>query len=627
MPPRALAPSLVLSLLVAGCSGRDERAATVVPEPTTVETAPSSTPTPTIEAPSPPPVPLATPLDRTFSVLTLPAEVALETIPVRGIDRVLTGEEFVWGELRAHWETSLHPEPSVRAAIDAWARAKVDALLGDGSPITELTCHMRLSTTRAVAMVCKPFLGGDRDGGYGIITTEMARIEGTTLVPFDMNDALVPRTALRTLIRERCEREQRRRVEANEYAPDPCTQGDPRLLPSNHGVRAVYTPPDDTAPIEVSIGWSDLGDLVRADGPLASIVPHTGTHDVAVTGTEQLEARLSLSCRAGFYVSSPRPLAGAVALARRARALEPGDALTVRPEGAATRLVLQRCVRSPDEMQPLAERAAALAAAIGERAEVLEESGIWTLQWMRVDRGLALRDRGAREGVLRATVPAGTLVPALLGAIDGARSSVGYQGTWTRVFPTDAREGWSAGRYLRASLVVPPPADTMLGRVPEAHRAAAARDAMIGDLAPYGAPTPLWFIAASTPEPAVYVGVAPGAPEGAGALDVPLSRADGTLEELVLIREPEDAQRVYALVGTRAAGSPEGVVRWQLFAPGAAAPGWTLDAPTAESVPTRSRASYETRVTHDRRLWLVDFTLPDRTHVRVRAEGDGFVVE
>ena len=173
---------------------------------------------------------------------------------------------------------------------------------------------------------------------------------------------------------------------------------------------------------------------------------------------------------------------------------------------------------------------------------------------------------------------------------------------------------------------MPPPAALLLANVPEAQRAAAARDALIGDLAAYGAPAPLWFVAASTPEPAVYVGVAPGGGEGAPPPPA-LSRAPGELDELAMIREPEDAPQAYALVGTRIAGAPAGTVRWQLFAPGAAAPGWTLDAPTAAAVPERERATYETRVTRDGHTWLVDFALPDRTHVRVRDEGGRFVTE
>jgi hypothetical protein len=246
---------------------------------------------------------------------------------------------------------------------------------------------------------------------------------------------------------------------------------------------------------------------------------------------------------------------------------------------------------------------------------------------MRVERAIALR-ASPRDGAWRATLPAGALVPAVLGAVEGRDSQVGWQGTWARVFPSATLDGWSAGRYLRASPRVSPDPSLLVAGVPEAQRDAAARGVLVGDLAPPGTPTPIWFVVASTPEPAVYVGVAAGTAEGGPPASPPaLGRAAGTFDEVLFVREPEDAPTAYALVGTRVEGAPEGVVRWQLFAPAATEAGWTLDAPTGGSIPEAQRATIATRTLRDHHVWLAEVRMPDRSVVRVRAEGGRLVEE
>jgi hypothetical protein len=68
-------------------------------------------------------------------------------------------------------------------------------------------------------------------------------------------------------------------------------------------------------------------------------------------------------------------------------------------------------------------------------------------------------------------------------------------------------------------------------------------------------------------------------------------------------------------------------VHWQAFAPGSTSAGWSGDVPTAAGLPNNQHASVSTDVVRGHQRWLVEYRLPDRSFLRVRADGENLVEE
>ena len=633
--PRTTRSLIVLALSLAACSGGASPQAEVVPEqhatppPTTTTTAATAETPPAVPAEAPPTAPVVpevVPPERTYSVVTIPEDVHLDTLRTRAVTRTLPEDESVYGEVSLSWQTAAHPDPAVATAINAWAEQSALALssFGDESP----TCQLRLATSSVLSMICTAMSYADRGGGMTETRVHTARIVEGRVVPFEMSEALVPKRSVMQAALERCQRQQTRHLgdEGTEFYGDACSvqNARPMPLPTGLGVVFAYDGSEMDA-LMVRLPWSELGNVIRADGPLGALFPGAATHEVTISGDEQLAAHLEMHCGLSFGVTAAMPVQE---LARIARGLSQSElaATRVALEGERATLVRSVCARDAEAARAAAQAAATLAARLGHRAELRDAPSSVQLAWVRAQRGIVLRDRGARDGAFLASIPEGALLLATLGDLGGVSSQTGYQGTWARVYPADSRAGWSAGRYLSPWRPAVASAATLLGTLPEATRSAAAASAIVGSLDP--SPTrPLWYVAASA-EGTTYVGVADGAGDsGMPSAPPTLSTAPGTLDELRFVRTAEDARTAYVLVATSIVGSAPGVMRWHLFAPGAAQAGWTLDAPTGIEAPEDARAELETDETRAGHRWIAEFRMPDRSVVRVRAGDAGAFVE
>ncbi len=270
-----------------------------------------------------------------------------------------------------------------------------------------------------------------------------------------------------------------------------------------------------------------------------------------------------------------------------------------------------------------AQAVAARLQSAAERVDIGPSIGISNAQ---ATRAIALRETPAQTGRWLASVPPGAALVAFDGTLDGAESRRGGAGTWSRVALSDARVGWVAGRYVAALGLPRAPLPTMLGALPAPLRAAASTDAIVGAVRGARGNAPLWFVIAGTPEPAVYVGLSgPGAPGPGPAAPTAYARAAGTYDDVRFVRQPR-ATGAYVLLATQVPGLARGVVRWQLFAPGAATSGWTFDAPTSELLPEAEQARLATNVRSGSQTWIAELRMPGQGGVvRVRDVGGRFV--
>lgn len=629
----ATQPPPAPSTLVASTPTTSEPPAPSEPSATTPAIAPpTTTSSAALAAPPDPADEPIEPPDRRYTVLTLAEGAVSATHPLRVASHSSTLEDT---DTTMVWEDVVHPVPAVRRAIATWAREYARAIALSWA--FDLECHLALADQNAVATWCTYQEVVGRDGSTeSHLVGQAMRIEGETLVPLDVVSSFVARPGFQRHATESCNAAASAMMmreadgsDGERELPTTFTQcAHALMLPGPRGLQMIYLAPTyelDTVTVEVP--WRDLADGVRADGGFASFLPSVGTHEIVIAGADVLSASLELDCSVRFAVTDARPWDEI--LDAYLGADVHGDAGVIASGPGQGRLLLESC--APDEAALLAARDAAreVAHRLHAHAERIEAPATAEIALRQLGDPLNLRRTPGTDGPWVAWLPEGVLVAAISGSIDGTPSRRGF-GAFSLVGAGGGRSGWCGGRTI--TWFPPdsrPDLSTLLGGLPDVEREEAARSAMVG-VTPMasGLRTEFAYVVASltTPSPSVVVGVtlrrARHAPLTTPAV---YARAAGTYEHVRVVRSPPEDP--YVLIGTRVPELSDGMVRWQLFAPGSPTAGWTLDAPTAQTLPEQARARLETRTFSRAHTWLASFRMPDHSLVRVRASHGVFVEE
>lgn len=372
----------------------------------------------------------------------------------------------------------VHPQLDVRRRLNAMIRAWMREGRDGEEPLDSARCEATIATETLVGVLCTYAPFENRGGGTFIALSAHYRIEGARIEPFDLADEITDPDTLIALANERCvagtpvsqswdgtPEEWRLELE-DECQPEWTVALEPAgvRLTGILGDAAGYGPATST----VHLTFAQIGDILRADGPLAELrelAPGMTTAQAPVRSAPSGIERMAVSEiayvdeLAAAWLELPLEERAQIALAR----LRFGAAVLVHLEG------------DRGAAAPIARRLGSSVRAVRSPWEPLR------LSFVRAEQDLAMRPHPHRmpiddEGTLTdpapalAILPNGTRLVALRGSIDHYTSELGRDGQYVRAVANEATSGWvSADQVVREEGCAIDPA-AFLARLPEDRR-------------------------------------------------------------------------------------------------------------------------------------------------------------
>lgn len=569
--------AVVASLLVA-CSGSAPEPPAIVEEPLAPEASaehpaePSATATPVATPPVAPPIEALPPM----------TDVEMEVFTPREDWNEIELDELEAGEVTlrddALYELFVVPTFDVpqRDALTAAISARVAAFAAEANdPHVQGNCRSTVATRTLVSLQCRLEGAGGRtafDSGRFALSFRLGP-DGVHEAP--VPSSVLPGTNLDALATVACEAEHERRIEmgAHQNFDEICVEP-PLLSYGARGFVAVFTNLEHTT-LEATVPYDapELSQRLLVDGPVGGLAAIGARTRVTVAAADAL----ALEPSNAWTYGPPVPLDVALL------AFDRGEAATAELfVGEAGARAAHR-VSAASAAEVTAGETASRLLAGGAPVVRVPPDRVVELARLVVTTPVNVRQQPGTDGAFVATLSIGTRVVGVRGTLDGHASERGERGSWVRVLGAEGLSGWVSGRYLddAPASLGSRPALTAHGGVPDEAFTELAPHALLGSVGNVH-----FAILAARPRSWILVAASPRFAEITRTIEV-----EGRIEEVRWSSGRDGAD--VAIVGTSAIGPGEpgfdGTMRWQLVAPGASTPGWSVDARTHPALPEAER--------------------------------------